>query len=67
MLNILIDSNVILDVMMVREPFFEMSKKVITLAENNLVNASISAASVTDIYYISRRHLRDKNLVGGLR
>ena len=63
MLNILIDSNVILDVMMVREPFFEMSKKVVALAENNLVNAYISATSVTDIYYISRRHLRDKNLV----
>lgn len=63
MLNILIDSNVILDVMMIREPFFEAGRKVITLAENNLVNAYVSAASITDIYYISRRQLRDKNVV----
>lgn len=63
MLNILIDSNVILDVMMIREPFFEMSKRIITLAENNSINAYISAASVTDIYYIARRQLRDKNVV----
>lgn len=40
-----------------------MSKRIITLAENNSINAYISAASVTDIYYIARRQLRDKNVV----
>ena len=50
-MDLLIDSNVVLDVILNREPFFELSEKVLSLGLNDNINAYISAASVTDIYY----------------
>lgn len=62
-MELLIDSNVILDVILNREPFFEASEKVLRLGVNPKINTYVSAASVTDIFYISYRTLRDKELV----
>lgn len=62
MLNILIDANIILDVMIRREPFFEMSSRVIDAAEFEIVDGYITATSATDIYYITRRTLKSKEL-----
>lgn len=63
MLNILIDSNILLDVMTARQPFFEISSKVIELLKNGKITGYISASSITDIYYIARRELKDKEVV----
>ena len=62
-MELLIDSNVVLDVILNREPFFEASEKVLRLDINHKVNTYISATTVTDIYYISYRNLRDNELV----
>ena len=62
-MDLLIDSNVVLDVILNREPFFEASEKVLRLGVNPQINTYISAASVTDIFYISYRTLRDNELV----
>ena len=60
MLSILIDSNIILDVMITRLPFFEMSNKVTEAVKLKKVEGYVSASSVTDIYYIARRELKNK-------
>lgn len=60
MLNILIDANIIVDVMTTREPFFDMSARVIDAVEFKIVDGYISATSVTNIYYIARRTLKDR-------
>lgn len=62
-MNLLIDSNVVLDRMLKREPFFEAAKKILDLADKNNdngINGYISASTVTDIYYIAYRSLKDR-------
>ena len=62
-LNLLIDTNVALDVILKREPFFETSVKVISLTERAGINEFVSATTVTDIYYIARRHFKNHEVV----
>ena len=62
-MELLIDSNVVLDVILNREPFFKSSEKVLRLGLNPSINTYVTASSITDIYYISYRTLRDNELV----
>ena len=52
-MNILVDTNVILDVFLQREPFFKHSQLVLLAAEKKYVNAFVSASAITDIYYVA--------------
>lgn len=66
-MKLLIDSNVILDYMLEREPFFEMAKNVLNLAEkDDDITEFISASAVTDINYIAYRTLKNRDLVYSL-
>lgn len=60
-LNLMIDSNVVLDMFLERVPFFSMSVRAISLSKTyeNEVNHFISAASVTDIYYLTQKNLKN--------
>jgi len=64
-LNLLIDSNVVLDIFLERAPFFSMSVRAISLSKSHegKVNHFISAASVTDIYYLTNKSLKNPQLV----
>ena len=53
----MIDTNIILDVLMEREPFFENSKAVLSLCEEKKIQGFISASAATDIFYIIRKAL----------
>jgi predicted nucleic acid-binding protein len=55
-MKILIDTNIALDVLLKREPFYEDAAKVILLSEKDIIDAYVSASAVTDIYYIARKH-----------
>ncbi|ADG81769.1 PIN domain-containing protein [Thermincola potens] len=55
-MKILIDTNVILDMLAKREPFFTSAAKVIFLSAEDKIEAYITSNIVTDIYYIARRH-----------
>lgn len=61
--NVMIDSNVILDVFLERDPFFEASAKTLNLVYDKLVTAMIPASCITDIYYVARRisHNKEKS------
>lgn len=52
---LLIDTNVIIDFLCKREPFFDDSLKIIKAAANNKYNAFITANSITDIIYLLRK------------
>lgn len=58
-MNILIDTNVILDAMLARAPFSESAQKLFIMAAEDKINACLTASSVTDIHYLLYRHLRD--------
>ena len=55
--QLIIDTNIILDVLLERKPFFEQSKGVLNLCEKDRIRGFISASTVTDIFYIVRRAL----------
>lgn len=50
--KVLIDTNVIIDVLSQRKPWFEDSKEVITLAFQSRIKAYVTANSITDIVYL---------------
>jgi predicted nucleic acid-binding protein len=49
-MNVLIDTNVVLDVLLRREPFMTWSAKVIFLSEKSVIDGYVSASIVTDIF-----------------
>ena len=58
-MRIMIDTNVFLDVLTRREPFYAASRQVLELCEKGLVQGFLTASSVTDIYYLIHRHLHN--------
>jgi predicted nucleic acid-binding protein len=59
-MNVLIDTNVVLDVLLGREPFVAQSAKVVFLSEKSVINGYVSASTATDIFYIVRKEFQDK-------
>lgn len=70
-MNIFIDTNILLDVLAKREPFYAASAEIWSLAERGEVQGFISTISFNNLYYVIRktsgkhnadkalRHLRD--------
>lgn len=59
-MNVMIDTNVILDVLGKREPFYEQSEAVLMLAAKQKLSALITANTVTDIYYLLRKYIPNR-------
>ena len=55
-MRVLIDTNVVLDVLLKREPWAADAAGVWRLCLEGTVTGYISASSCTDIFYIARRH-----------
>lgn len=53
--KILIDTNILLDYLLEREPFFENAKKVILSCANEKVSACIAAHSISNMFFILRK------------
>ncbi|MCL1981742.1 MAG: PIN domain-containing protein [Clostridiales bacterium] len=60
-MNVLIDTNVILDVLLRRAPFYEDSARIITLSEKGKLHGFVSASAITDIFYITKKELKSKS------
>jgi predicted nucleic acid-binding protein len=58
-MNVLLDTNILLDVLTQRKDFYTDSAKVWTLIHSGLVEGYLSAISVNNLYYIVRK-LRDR-------
>ena len=56
------DTNIIIDVLLEREPFVEDSCKVLSLCEDHLIHGFVSASSVTDVYYLVRKYTHSTDL-----
>ena len=59
-MRLLIDTNVILDVLLKRRPFFCDAAGVLKLAAQQGISEFVSASAVTDIYYIIRKMFQSK-------
>ena len=53
----MIDTNIILDVLLEREPFYENAKAVLDMCERKEIHGFISASTATDIFYLLRKAL----------
>ena len=54
-MRVLLDTNVVLDVLLSREPWFDDAQALWLAADNGQLSVFLSAASLTDIHYIARR------------
>lgn len=54
-MNVFFDTNVLLDVLAQRQPFYPDSAAVWALAERGRVRGMVSAVSLTNLYYIVRK------------
>ena len=54
-MKIFLDTNVILDVLIKREPFYINGAKVLTFVNEKIVSGYISAMTINNIYYILRK------------
>jgi predicted nucleic acid-binding protein len=55
-LKVLIDLNVVLDVFQRREPFYDMSARVLAAAETGMVEGWVAAHSLTTLFYLLARY-----------
>lgn len=53
------DTNIILDVWLAREPFWRDSAKLLGLIEQNEFNGIISPTTVTTLHYLAKKNLGD--------
>jgi predicted nucleic acid-binding protein len=61
MIKTLLDTNIILDIALLREPYFKSASGIFEKIDDRRIAGYITATTVTDIYYIVRKKLgRDK-------
>jgi predicted nucleic acid-binding protein len=58
-MRLLIDTNVFLDALMVREPWAAPAQAVLLAVAEEKAEGCITASSFTDLHYILRRHLKN--------
>ena len=54
-MKVLFDTNVVLDVLLEREPHLDVAAKLLALVDNGRMEGSICATAVTTIYYIAAK------------
>lgn len=59
-MTVFLDSNIILDILLKNADFYEESKKVLELSDSKPIDFYVSAASITDIFYILNKRLNNK-------
>ncbi len=66
-MEILIDTNVILDVILKRTPFDIDAYNILKMADEKKINAYIAAFSVTDIYYLISKSLTHEERIRAIK
>ena len=61
-MKIMCDTNIIMDMLLEREPFADDSCTILALCEERRIDGFVSASSVTDIYYLIRKHTHSTDL-----
>jgi predicted nucleic acid-binding protein len=51
----LLDTNIILDIALKRDPFFDLSSKLFDFIDLRLIKGYVTASTITDIYYVARK------------
>jgi predicted nucleic acid-binding protein len=54
-MNILVDTNVVLDILLERRPWYTEAALIFGLSKRKLLNCFVSASSITDIFYLTQK------------
>ncbi len=57
-MRVLIDTNILLDFLLQREPFFQDAELLFDAIDSGLVVGNVTATTLTDIFYIAQKHTR---------
>lgn len=57
-MRVLVDTNIVLDFLLQREPFFQDAELLFQATDAGQVIGYVTATTLTDIFYISRKHTR---------
>ena len=60
MYKVLVDTNIIIDFLYIRKPFYEDSKKIIQLIEDKSIKGYITTSILMDLHYIIWHRLASK-------
>lgn len=60
-MRVLVDTNVLLDRILTREPYSDDAEKIIDLCVRKEIDGYIAANSILNIFYIVRREISDRN------
>lgn len=59
-MKILIDTNIVLDFLLQREPFFQDAEQLFQAMDEGQAIGYVTATTLTDIFYISRKHTQSR-------
>ena len=59
-MKVLFDTNILLDAMAKRQPWDKEARSLIRLVAKEAIQGYVTANSLTDIYYLIRKHLSDR-------
>ena len=65
--NIIIDSDILLDFFLQRQPFFDHSLEILILCEKGKVKGFITGLIISNAYYILRKHFLHKNIMNDFK
>lgn len=66
-MKLFIDANIILDLILKREPFFDNIAELLTLAENKNYTLCLSSVTFVNVYYIACKFTDKKNVLESLK
>ena len=58
-MRVLIDTNIVLDSIGNREPFSKVAQEIFLLAASKKLNAALTASTISDIYYLTNKRLKN--------
>jgi predicted nucleic acid-binding protein len=61
-MKVLIDTNILLDIILAREPFVKDSAEILRWSEQGKIEGFITTNSIVDTIYIIKKYINDKNL-----
>ena len=65
MMRVLLDTNVVLDVLQKREPWFQDGAVIFRAIANNQVTGCLTAKQITDIHFFARKQFKGNENVDG--
>ena len=59
-MKVLVDTNILVDYITVREPFYENAYEIIKLCSDKMITGVIAAHTIPNIYYLLRREMTEQ-------